>query len=563
MNGNMTSGAGRTIDWTWFNMPSVIRMGGVSSAFDYDADHNRIRQRASNGTTTTYINSLMEKVDDGTYWTYKHYISAPVGRIAVYTTKTKQSDGSSAAAPDLKYLHHDHIGSVDVITNESGSVLERDSFDAWGYRRTTNNWQTPLPIPGPVPSNLRSIVSRGFTGHEELDDLGLVHMNGRIYDPGIGRFLSADPFVQAPMVTQNFNRYSYVLNNPLSFTDPSGFNFLNDFGNWLNDVFGSTGARIITAVIAVVTYAVLNAVLTPVVGNIVAAFAAGFTSAFISTSLSGASLGQAFQAGLISGGIAAVTVGALDYLKYLKESAGAVNAGSTVADVGTAVEQKTGSTITLNTSYLQQLGAGDGTRVALMTASKLQQWAEAQGLPEGSVVVWADDVGHELGISFFKQVGSAIAQVAPTIASIATHDPYITGYQGFGVTGIRGKGWQATFGQYMAPEGQGFYFQVTPGIGNDQSVFYTAGYSEGGLKEFTSPASMTINGGLGKMGGGVQFDRLGPPAGYNVTLGRSLSVATGSVTFAPMTFYTPPVPYPHYDLMLQNPQYLQFFPGGY
>ena len=72
----------------------------------------------------------------------------------------------------------------------------------------------------------------GFTGHEMLDDFGLIHMNGRVYDPAIGRFLSADPFVQAPENSQSFNRYSYVMNNPLSLVDPSGYSFASpiDYG---------------------------------------------------------------------------------------------------------------------------------------------------------------------------------------------------------------------------------------------------------------------------------------------------------------------------------------------
>lgn len=48
-------------------------------------------------------------------------------------------------------------------------------------------------------------------------------MNGRIYDPLVGRMLSADIVVQAPGDLQSFNRYSYVLNNPLRFVDPTGF----------------------------------------------------------------------------------------------------------------------------------------------------------------------------------------------------------------------------------------------------------------------------------------------------------------------------------------------------
>jgi RHS repeat-associated protein len=66
-------------------------------------------------------------------------------------------------------------------------------------------------------------LPRGYSGHEHLDHLGLIHMNGRVYDPEIGRFISADPYVQFPESTQGFNRYTYVANNPLSYTDPSGY----------------------------------------------------------------------------------------------------------------------------------------------------------------------------------------------------------------------------------------------------------------------------------------------------------------------------------------------------
>lgn len=70
-----------------------------------------------------------------------------------------------------------------------------------------------------------SITSRGYTGHEQMDEVGLIHMNGRVYDPKLGRFLQADPHIQAPSDSQNLNRYSYVNNNPLSYTDPTGYFF--------------------------------------------------------------------------------------------------------------------------------------------------------------------------------------------------------------------------------------------------------------------------------------------------------------------------------------------------
>ena len=110
---------------------------------------------------------------------------------------------------------------MESITDESGVVTEHLSYDAHGKRRLTD-WQAGTPaIPGETP--------RGFTGHEHLDGVGLIHMNGRVYDPTLGRFLSADPNVQAPDDTQSFNRYSYVKNNPLSYTDPSGFFFKKIF----------------------------------------------------------------------------------------------------------------------------------------------------------------------------------------------------------------------------------------------------------------------------------------------------------------------------------------------
>jgi RHS repeat-associated protein len=65
--------------------------------------------------------------------------------------------------------------------------------------------------------------SSGVVWHEHLPEFGLINMNGRLYDPVVGRFLSPDPYVATPDFSQGFNRYSYVLNNPLMFTDPSGY----------------------------------------------------------------------------------------------------------------------------------------------------------------------------------------------------------------------------------------------------------------------------------------------------------------------------------------------------
>src|SRR4029453_574868 len=76
-----------------------------------------------------------------------------------------------------------------------------------------------MAFPGALPGE----SSFGFTGHEADDEVGLINMRGRIYDPRTTRFLTPDPFVQSPAFSQSLNRYSYVYKNPYNFTDPTGF----------------------------------------------------------------------------------------------------------------------------------------------------------------------------------------------------------------------------------------------------------------------------------------------------------------------------------------------------
>jgi len=109
----------------------------------------------------------------------------------------------------------DHINSTLALVTEAGVIEERYAYTPWGKRVQVSNRSN-------ADTRTNLLMDIGFTGHEHLDKFGLINMNGRMYDPYLGEFLSPDPFVQAPDNAQNFNRYAYCLNNPMMYTDPSG-----------------------------------------------------------------------------------------------------------------------------------------------------------------------------------------------------------------------------------------------------------------------------------------------------------------------------------------------------
>jgi|GEM_PF-2231390 len=135
-----------------------------------------------------------------------HYLKGPTGLFGILVQQ-----GSSE---QLNYVLKDHLGSITGITDVSGNILEDLSYDPWGRRRNAYDWTDYNVSP--------TRFDRGYTGHEHLNQFGLINMNGRVYDPFLARFLSPDPQLQSPDYSQNYNRYSYAWNNPLKYTDPSG-----------------------------------------------------------------------------------------------------------------------------------------------------------------------------------------------------------------------------------------------------------------------------------------------------------------------------------------------------
>ena len=216
----MTSRNGTELLWFADNRPKRIRKipgsASNSSEFQYGADGQRWYHKLNvSGTTYTNVNlgGIFEIVTRGAIDDFRHTIHANGVPIALYSRK-------STGTNTLRYLLRDHLGSIDAITTSSGAPELQTSFAPFGERRGPN-WSGDMPSEDITA--LREISRRGFTDHEHLGNNGLIHMNGRVYDPAIARFVSADPFVDGVMNTQGWNRYSYVGNNPLSYTDPSGY----------------------------------------------------------------------------------------------------------------------------------------------------------------------------------------------------------------------------------------------------------------------------------------------------------------------------------------------------
>ena len=285
-SGNMTVNGSTRISYTSYQKPWRIQSGTRRIDFKYGGDRNRQEQRTYSGSTLTeyrrYIGTLYERVQRGASVEHLHYIKAAERVVAIKRT---------GSTNDVRYLHRDHLGSVQTITRQNGTVAEVLSYDAWGKRRNAGTW---------TPATRSSSYHRGFTGHEHLSIGSLVHMNGRIYDPTLGRFLSADPMVQDGD-GQQLNRYSYVLNNPVSFTDPSGFFFKKLF-KAIGKVFKKIWKPLVAIVVGVVTGGLAVGLLGLAAGTLGAAVVSGAVGGFFSTAtsalLNGASLGQALKAGL-------------------------------------------------------------------------------------------------------------------------------------------------------------------------------------------------------------------------------------------------------------------------
>lgn len=180
--------------------------------------------------TRYYVGKLYENIVTNDDNREINYIFADGKAIAIFETSTKSGSKTT-------YLYHDHLGSIQAYSDENGGLLQELSYDAWGQRRDPQTWDYYEQ-----QTQAEANYERGFTGHEHLDVFDMINMDGRMYDPIVGRFLSPDPYVQAPDYTQGLNRYAYCMNNPLSLVDPSGYSWFSK--NWKSIISAAVGIAV-------------------------------------------------------------------------------------------------------------------------------------------------------------------------------------------------------------------------------------------------------------------------------------------------------------------------------
>jgi len=306
--------------------------------------------------TTLYIGGfgvLAEVTNPGTAsqkWT--DYMSVGNAKVGMRSLQV------ASETLTTRYFHTDHLGSISVITDENSLVVERLSYDAWGKRRNPNGTDD-------TTGSITSQSTRGFTGEEQLSIGGLVHLNGRVYDPLLARFTSADPTVTDPMNMQGWNRYSYVGNDPLAFTDPNGFNWFSNAFGWIGKAFTAIGNFIKQNGMALLQVA-LNAALNFVTAGACVPCVAAVSAAVV-TGISGGNLGQILKAAAIAAvtttafqgigaapGLEAASANPVGYAAYVAENAavgcassvasgGSCKSGALAAGVGAAISPVTGS----------------------------------------------------------------------------------------------------------------------------------------------------------------------------------------------------------------------------
>lgn len=391
-NGNIRSDGTRTFTYSSYDLVNNITKGNESSSFKYDASRQRYERydvKLEDGVlayyTTYYVDGAYEKVvrtggGKAALTEQKLY----VGNLVI----TKRSNNSTDS---FLYLHKDHQGSTTTITDAVGNSVQQFVYDPWGK-------QTAVFDTGLLANYTTPATTKGYTGQEHISHLDLIHMNGRIYDATIGRFMQADSFIQAPSDTQSYNRYSYVKNNPMSYTDPSGYFFKKLF-KAIADI--PILNAVVTVVLAVYCQACLVAYNTlstfALTGSLKSALAAGVSTAMMP---GGGSTANVISSAAI-GGVTSLIQGGKFGHGFVSAGLGAAVGGiakgmsNTVSKI--VVGGVVGGTLSKVSGGKFANGAFSGAFAAALSSSSEAVDSEVQGDMEMAEKIYDDGDGSKVG----------------------------------------------------------------------------------------------------------------------------------------------------------------------
>lgn len=312
--------------------PLRITRGGYQVDSQYDHGYELVSQKVTYGADTnvvgpyplkpagtlTRISGLFEvRRFDGRELSY-HYLPGPTGLYGVVVFDKNLATKQTRRF--VRYFHRDRVGSVVAVSAETGELVERRRYDAWGARREIS--QAGVITAPYIP------IDQSFAGHTAMRDFGLIYAGGRLYDPSIGLFTAPDPVATLGSAFHEYNAYGYGAFNPLSAVDPYG---LISFGEVLGGVAGFAAGGPFGAVIgvAIVQEAEHNEALrTAITIGVAVAITVG-------TGGGGTSVGAAMLTGMAAGAGAAAT--------YTTLSGGSFEQLIAAAATGAAVGGVTGA----------------------------------------------------------------------------------------------------------------------------------------------------------------------------------------------------------------------------
>jgi RHS repeat-associated protein len=236
LSGRQIAATGRTVTWNGYNLPSFINIElplNAQVGLQYDAEHTRT-VKAGPIDTVTSIGGAYERHTAGAGYNHVFNLIGPGGVFG----QIAWAQANGAVTPtSTNYLHADILGTPETISDAAtNTTAEKVEYEPFGERRSPGSLATP--------ANLASAHDMGFTGQMPDDEVHLINMRGRIYDPQTTRFLSPDPAMSTELTVGTLNAYAYVENNPVNFTDPSGFQ-ADPLGiTWSYDEIGGTDGPI-------------------------------------------------------------------------------------------------------------------------------------------------------------------------------------------------------------------------------------------------------------------------------------------------------------------------------